>query len=205
VAFLRYVSASALRVCDGPQQRLRRATGCAAYGVVASTLPQRRGMVTHAARSGPMLHSSRGGDGRPHEGHAQAELELQGRHPEARPASSSTEVGMRSPPKDDARSDRRGAADGGSGSASVRPGRTALSARWTNVRLQGKGLLLGLGNPLALLMKLGVALARTCGAGRLQTAPTPQILIFRSVGGALASGVILRLLGVRCLKQPALI
>jgi hypothetical protein len=47
-----------------------------------------------------------------------------------------------------------------SGSASVRPGRAALSARWTNVRLQGKGLLLGLRSPLALLMKLGVALAQ---------------------------------------------
>ena len=46
------------------------------------------------------------------------------------------------------------------GSASVRPGRAALSARWTNVRLQGKGLLLGLRSPLALLMKLGVALAQ---------------------------------------------
>ena len=35
------------------------------------------------------------------------------------------------------------------------------SARWTNVRLQGKGLLLGLREPfLALLMKLGVALAQ---------------------------------------------
>jgi hypothetical protein len=45
-----------------------------------------------------------------------------------------------------------------SGSASVRPGRAALSARWTNVRLQDKVLLLGLRSPLALLMKLGVAL-----------------------------------------------
>ena len=42
----------------------------------------------------------------------------------------------------------------------MRPGRAALSARWTNVRLQGKGLLLGLRSPLALLMKLGVALAQ---------------------------------------------
>ena len=41
-----------------------------------------------------------------------------------------------------------------------RPGRAALSARWTNVRLQGKGLLLGLRSPLALLIKLGVALAQ---------------------------------------------
>ena len=36
-----------------------------------------------------------------------------------------------------------------SGSASVRPGRAALSARGTNVRLQGKGLLLGLRSPSA--------------------------------------------------------
>jgi hypothetical protein len=42
----------------------------------------------------------------------------------------------------------------------VRLGRAALSARWTNVRLQGKGLLLGLRSPLAFLMKLGVALAQ---------------------------------------------
>ena len=42
----------------------------------------------------------------------------------------------------------------------MRPGRAALSARWTNVRLQGKGLLLGLRSPLAFLMKLGVALAQ---------------------------------------------
>ena len=61
---------------------------------------QWRGTMTHATRSAPMLHPSRGGGGgRPHEGHAQAQLELQGRHPEARPASSSTEVGMRLPPK----------------------------------------------------------------------------------------------------------
>jgi hypothetical protein len=46
-----------------------------------------------------MLHPSRGGGSRTHQGHAQAQLELQGRHPEARPASSSTEVGMRLPPK----------------------------------------------------------------------------------------------------------
>ena len=46
------------------------------------------------------------------------------------------------------------------GSASVRPGRADLSARWTNVRLQRKGLLLGLRRPLALVMKLGVALAQ---------------------------------------------
>ena len=41
-----------------------------------------------------------------------------------------------------------------------RPGRAALSARWANVRLQGKGLLLGLRSALARLMKLGVALAQ---------------------------------------------
>jgi hypothetical protein len=35
----------------------------------------------------------------PHECHAQARRELQRSHPEARPASSSTEVGMRLPPK----------------------------------------------------------------------------------------------------------
>ena len=46
---------------------------------------QGRGTMAYAARSGPMLHPSRGGDGRPHEAHAQAQLELQGRHPEARP------------------------------------------------------------------------------------------------------------------------
>jgi hypothetical protein len=46
-----------------------------------------------------------------------------------------------------------------SGGASARPDRAALSARWTNVRLQGKGLLPGLQSPLALPMKVGVALA----------------------------------------------
>jgi hypothetical protein len=46
-----------------------------------------------------MLHPIRGGGGRPHEGDTQAQLELQRRHPEARPASSSTEVGMRLPLK----------------------------------------------------------------------------------------------------------
>jgi hypothetical protein len=46
------------------------------------------------------------------------------------------------------------------GSASMRPGRAALSARWTNVRLQRKGLLLGLRSPLALVIRLGVALAQ---------------------------------------------
>jgi hypothetical protein len=33
----------------------------------------------------------------------------------------------------------------------------------------------------------------------------PQVLTLRSRSGTLASDVILRLLGVRCLKQPALI
>ena len=42
----------------------------------------------------------------------------------------------------------------------MRPGRAALRAHWTNVRLQVKGLLLGLRSPLALLMKLAVALAQ---------------------------------------------
>ena len=46
-----------------------------------------------------MIYPCRGGGGRPHQGHAQAQLQPQGRHPEARPASSSTEVGMRLPPK----------------------------------------------------------------------------------------------------------
>ena len=40
------------------------------------------------------------------------------------------------------------------------PGRAALSARWTNVRLQDKVLLLGLRSPLALLIRLGVLLAQ---------------------------------------------
>jgi hypothetical protein len=39
--------------------------------------------------------------------------------------------------KDDDRSDRRGAWRA-SGTASVRPGRAALSGRWTNARLQGR-------------------------------------------------------------------
>ena len=42
----------------------------------------------------------------------------------------------------------------------MRPGRAALSARWTNVRLQGKGLLLGLRSLLVVLMKLRFALAQ---------------------------------------------
>ena len=38
---VRDVSASAVRVvCDGPQRRLRRATKCAAYDAIASTLPK---------------------------------------------------------------------------------------------------------------------------------------------------------------------
>jgi hypothetical protein len=41
-------------------------------------------------------------------------------------------------------------------------GRAALSARRTNVRLQGTGLLPGLRSPLALVMKLGVVLAPAC-------------------------------------------
>jgi hypothetical protein len=40
------------------------------------------------------------------------------------------------------------------------PGRAALNARWTSVWLQGKGLLLGLRSPLALLIRLGVLLAQ---------------------------------------------
>ena len=40
------------------------------------------------------------------------------------------------------------------------PGKSRSECRWTNVRLQWKGLLLGLRSPLALLMKLGVALAQ---------------------------------------------
>ena len=42
------------------------------------------------------------------------------------------------------------------------PGRAALSARWTNVRLQGNSLLLGLRSPLALLMKLGHCAGPAC-------------------------------------------
>ena len=65
-------------------------------------------------RGGPTvkLHPSRGGGGRPHEGHAQAQLELQGSHPEARPNSRRGGGGHEVAAKDDARSDRRGAADG---------------------------------------------------------------------------------------------
>jgi hypothetical protein len=47
-----------------------------------------------------------------------------------------------------------------SGGAAVRTGRAALSARWTNVRLQGKGLLLGLRSLLVVLRKLRFALAQ---------------------------------------------
>ena len=66
---------------------------------------------------------------------------------------------MRLPPKmTPAQIARRSGWRASGGSASVRPGRAALSARWTNVRLQDKVLLLGLRSPLALLMKLGVAL-----------------------------------------------
>jgi hypothetical protein len=42
------------------------------------------------------------------------------------------------------------------------PGKSAMSARWTNVRLQEKGLLLGLRSPLALLMKLRVCAGPAC-------------------------------------------
>jgi hypothetical protein len=45
---------------------------------------QGRSAVAHAARAGPMLHPSRGGRGRPHEGHAQAFRELQRSHLAAR-------------------------------------------------------------------------------------------------------------------------
>src|ERR1700733_4453790 len=51
---------------------------------------QGRGTMADAAWSGPMLHPSRGGGSRPHQGDAQAQGELQGRHPEA---------GMRLSPK----------------------------------------------------------------------------------------------------------
>jgi hypothetical protein len=68
--------------------------------------------------------------------------------------------------KDDARSDSRDAADG----ARVEAPRCAREERYeralTNVRLQGKGLLLGLRSPLALLMKLRVALAQPVRAAR---------------------------------------
>ena len=63
-------------------------------------------------------------------------------------SSSSAEVGMRLPPKMTPAQIARRSGWRASGSASVRPGRAALSARWTNVRLQGKGLLLGLRSPL---------------------------------------------------------
>jgi hypothetical protein len=77
---------------------------------------------------------------------------------QARRTRGEAEVGLKLPPKmTPLRSPRRSGWPA-SGSASVRPGRAALSARWTNVRLQGKGLLLGLRSPLALLMKLDVAL-----------------------------------------------
>ena len=122
--------------------------------------PRARHGGLYAARSGPMLHLSRGGDGRPHVGHAQARLELQGRHPEARPASSSTEVGMRLPPKMTpaqiaeaqrmAREWKRLGAPGRSRSACALDERAAPS----------EGSLLGLRSPLALLMKLAVALAQ---------------------------------------------
>ena len=71
----------------------------AVYDAIASTLPKGAARVAHASQAGQMLHPSRGGGSRPHQGHAQAQLEVHGRHPEARPASSSTEMGMRLPPK----------------------------------------------------------------------------------------------------------
>jgi hypothetical protein len=70
-----------------------------AYDAIASTLPKGTARWPMRRDRCQWLHPSRGGGGRPHQGHAQAQLELLGRHPEARPASSSTEVGMRLPPK----------------------------------------------------------------------------------------------------------
>jgi hypothetical protein len=51
------------------------------------------------------------------------------------------------------------------------PGKSCSDCALDERRPQGKGLLLGLRNPLALLMKLGVALARTCGAGASPNGP----------------------------------
>jgi hypothetical protein len=54
----------------------------AVYDAIASTLPKGAARWPMQRERGPMLHPSRGGGGRPHEGHAQAQLELQGRRPE---------------------------------------------------------------------------------------------------------------------------
>jgi hypothetical protein len=63
-------------------EMIRVALTDAAYDAIASTL-LKVSTVAHAARSGPMLHPSRGGCGRPHAGHAQGWRELQPSHPAA--------------------------------------------------------------------------------------------------------------------------
>ena len=62
----------------------------AVYDAIASTLPKGAARWPMQRDRRQWLHPSRGGGGRPHEGDAQAQRELQGRHPE---------VGMRLPPR----------------------------------------------------------------------------------------------------------
>ena len=111
-------------------------------------------------RSEPMLHQSRGGGGRPHEGHAQAgESYRDGMSSQARRTRGGAEVGLGLPPKMTpaqiaeaqrmAREWKRLGAPGKS--RSVRVGRTCGSKGRSFARLR---------SPLALLMKLAVALAQ---------------------------------------------
>jgi hypothetical protein len=104
-----------------------------ASGNLSALLPSPFG---RCSRSGPMLHPSQGGGDRSHEGHAQARRVLQRSHLEAR--RTGVGGGHEVAAKDDALRSPRRSGWPASGSASVRPGRAALSARWTNVRLQGR-------------------------------------------------------------------
>jgi hypothetical protein len=65
------------------EEMIRIALADAAYDAVASALPK-GATAADVTRAGPMLHPSRGGGGRPHQGHAQTQRELQGPHPQAR-------------------------------------------------------------------------------------------------------------------------
>ena len=108
--------------CDGPRRRLRHAMKLplgrdqvpemirvvltdAVYDAIASTLPKGAARWPMQRDRRQWLHPSRGGGGRPHEGHAQARRELQGCHlrlVELEAGRSGHEVAA----KDDARSDR---------------------------------------------------------------------------------------------------
>jgi hypothetical protein len=162
--------------------------------------------VAYAARSGPMLHLSRGGDGRPYEGHAQARLELQGRHPEARPASTSTGVGMRLPPKMTpaqiaeaqrmAREWKRLGAPGKSRSACALDERAAPR----------EGSFARPTEPAGAAYEVGRCVGQDLWRRGVCKRPRHRRSLHSEVWAAPSlADVILLLLGVRCLKQPALI